>query len=148
MPGRYLWSVKMEKAEIKLQSKYAHTANQLLKQLRTKEITLKEYLMQCAYWAMRTLDDVYFKSLPSRPLEVISYEQLSPSKRNRLPQDYYRDHPEVPKYYKDKDRVLRSNKDNFYWLGEWKKHIPESDVKNHEKLDKKILDFKMKMEGV
>lgn len=137
----------MEGVEKELQGKYAHTANQLLKQLKTGELTLPEYLTQCAYWGVKTLDDVYFRSLPHKPLEVIAYEQLSYSKRNRLPQEYYEDHPEVPIYYKDKDRVLRSNKDNLYWLGEWKKHIPESDVKSHEKLDQKILDFKMKMEG-
>lgn len=136
----------MERVEIKLQGEHAHISNMLLKQLRIKEITLKEFLMQCAYWGMKTLDDIYSKSLPTRPLGVVEYEQLSYSKRNRLPQEYYEDNPEVMKYYEDKDRVLRSNKDNLYWLKEWKKYIPESDVKSHEKLDKKILNFKMKME--
>ena len=132
--------------EINLQGKHAHIANMMLKQLKIKEITLDEYLMQCAYWGMKTLDDVYFKSLPSKPLEVVAYEQLSYSKRNKLPQDYYEDYPEVLGYYKDKERVFRNNKDNLFWLKEWKKYIPESDVKNHERLDKAINDFKMKME--
>jgi len=133
--------------EIKLQGKYAGTVNMLLKQLHTKEITLKEFEIQCAYWGVKTMDDRYFKSMPSRPLEVVSYEQLSYSKRNKLTKEYYEDHPEVDRYYEDKDRVLRNNKESLRMLEMYKKYIPESDLKIHEKLDKKILDFKMKMRG-
>lgn len=103
--------------------------------------------MQCAYWGVRTLDDLYFKSLPSRPLEVVDYEGLSYSKKNRLPKEYYEDHPEVMRYYEDKDRIMRENKDNLWRLKTYKKYIPGSDTKAHEKLDKRILDFKIKMEG-
>jgi hypothetical protein len=131
--------------EITLQGKYAHTANMLLRQLKTKEITLEEFSMQCAYWGLKTLDDIYFRSLPGRPIAVVKYEQLSYSKRKKLTEEYY-EYPGVLRYYEEKDKVLRSNKDNLWRLQTYKKYIPESDVKNHEKLDKKILDFKMKME--
>ena len=133
--------------EINLQGQHSHTANMLLRQLRTKEITLSEFLMQCAYWGIKTLDDIYFRSLPSRPIEVVEYEQLSYSKRDRLTREYYKDNPGVLRYYEEKDRIIRINKTNFLNLKTYKKYIPESDVKNHEKLDKKILDFRMKMEG-
>ena len=132
--------------EIVLQGKYAHTANMLLKQLKTKEITLKEYLIQCAYWGLKTMDDIYFKSLPNKPLVVTEYEQLSYYKRNRLTQEYYEDNPEVMRYYEERDKVIRMNKTDLLNLEIYKKYIPESDVKSHEKLDKRILDFKMKME--
>lgn len=133
--------------EINLQGKYAHTANMMIKQLKTEEITLEEYLMKCAYWGIKTMDDVYFKSLPTKPMGVIEYEQLSYSKRDRLTKEYYKDNPGVLKYYEDKDKVLRNNKDSLLRLKEYKKYIPESDVKSHEKLDKKITDFKRMMEG-
>ena len=42
--------------------------------------------------------------------------------------------------------ILRSNRDDLLRLKQYKKYIPESDTKTHEKLDKRILDFKMKME--
>ena len=129
------------------QGKYAHTANMLLRQFRTKEITKEEFLQSCAYWGMKTLDDVYFKSLPTKPLEVVEYENLSYYKRNRLTKEYYEDNPGVLKYYEDKDRILRNNKDNLWRLETYKKYIPESDVKNHEKLDERITDFKRMMEG-
>lgn len=132
--------------EINLQGQHSHTANMLLRQLRTKEITLSEFLMQCAYWGVKTLDDIYFRSLPSRPIEVVEYEQLSYSKRDRLTWEYYKDNPGVLRYYEEKDRIIRINKTNFLNLKTYKEYIPESDVKNHEKLDKKILDFRMKME--
>ena len=133
--------------EIKLQGQYAHTANMMLKQLMTKEITLEEYLMKCAYWGVKTLDDIYFRSLPSRPLEVIEYERLSYSKRDRLTQDYYKDNPGVLKYYEEQEKIIRMNKTDLLNMETYKKHIPESDTVSHEKLDKRINDFKYKMEG-
>ncbi len=133
--------------EINLQGKYAHIANMMLKQLRTKEITLEEYLIQCAYWGLKTLDDIYFKSSPHKPLAVIEYEQLSYSKRDRLTKEYYKDNPGVMRYYEERDKVKRMNKVDLIHMEEYKEHIPESDIKAHEKLDKKINDFKMKIGG-
>ena len=130
--------------EINLQGQYSHTANMLLRQLRIKEITLEEFLTSCAYWGLKTMDDLYFKSLPSRPMAVVEYEQLSWSKRNRLTDEYYEDNPGVLRYYEEKDRIKRENKNSLGRLKLYKKHIPESDVKKHEILDKAILDFKMK----
>lgn len=131
--------------EINLQGKYSHTANMLLRQLRTKEITLDEFEMQCAYWGVKTMDNLYFKSLPSRPMAVVEYEQLSYSKRSKLNKEYYEDNPEVSRYYEDRERVARSNKESLRMLKMYKKYIPESDIENHEKLDKAILDFEVKM---
>ncbi len=128
------------------QGKHAHISNMLLKQLRIKEITLKEFMTSCAHWGLKTLDDIYFRSLPSRPIAVVEYEKLSWSKRNRLTDDYYEDNPGVLEYYEDKDYAVRTNKDNLWRLQTFKKHIPESDVKAHERLDEKINDIKLKME--
>ena len=136
----------MEGVDKELHGKYAHIANMLLKQLKTKEITLKEFLTQCAYWGVKTLDDIYFKSLPSKPREVVEYEQLPWAERKRLTWEYYSDHPEVMGYYDEEERVMRMNKTNLMRMKEYKEHIPESDVKAHEKLDKRILNFKMKTE--
>ena len=128
-------------------SKFAKTANMLLRQLRTKEITLEEYLQSCAYWGMKTLGDIYFKSLPSRPMSVIEYEHLSSYKRDRLTQEFYADNPEITIYYNQKGWVETQNKSSLINLETIKKYIPESDPKSHEILDEKILDFKRLMEG-
>lgn len=136
----------MERTDITLQGKHAHIANMLLKQLRIKEITMDEFLMQCAYWGVKTIGDMYYRSLPSRPMEVVSYEGLSYSKRNRLTKEYYEDHPGVSHYYEDKERITRINRESLWKLRTYKKFIPESDTVTHEKLDKVILDFKIKME--
>ena len=133
--------------EIKLQGKYAGTANMLLRQLRTKELTLNEFLIQCAYWGVKTLGDIYFRSLPTRTVEVVEYEKLSYSKKSRLTQEYYEDNPGVMRYYEDKERITRGNKDSLWKLRTYKRLIPESDTVNHEKLDKVINDFRYKMEG-
>jgi len=129
------------------QAQHSHIANMMIKQLRTGEITLEEYLMKCAYWGVKTLDDIYFMSLPSRPLEVIEFEQLSNYKRQKLTQEFYVDNPEIMRYYDERDKVIRINKTNMWRLKEYKKYIPESDTASHKKLDERITDFKMKMEG-
>ena len=127
---------------------YAHTLIMMLKQLRTKEINIEEYLMKCAYWGVKTSDDIYFMSLPTKPLEVFEYEQLSKYKRSKLTQEFYVDNPGVMRYYDERDKIIRINKTNLWRLKIYKKYIPESDTASHEKLDKAITDFKMKMKGV
>lgn len=129
------------------QTRYAHTAKMLLRQLRIKEITLKEYLIKCAYWGMKTLDDIYFRSLPTKPLEVIEFEQIPYSNRQKLGREFFNDHPGIMRYYEEREKVKTENNTDLRNLKMYKKYIPESDVENHKKLDKKIIDFKMKMEG-
>ena len=133
--------------EVLPRTKNAHMANMMLKQLRRGEITLEEYLMKCAYWGMKTLDDIYFMSLPTKPLEVIEFEQLSYYKRERLTQEFFSDHPGIMRYYDQKRWVEIMNDTSVLKLKDIKKYIPESDTVSHSKLDKRITDFKMKMEG-
>jgi len=133
--------------EVLPRTKNAHMANMMLKQLRRGEITLEEYLMKCAYWGMKTLDDIYFMSLPTKPLEVIEFEQLSYYKRERLTQEFFSDNPGIMRYYDQKRCVEIINDTSVLNLKAFKKYIPESDTVSHSKLDKRITDFKMKMEG-
>jgi len=130
-----------------LQIKNVHLGNMMLKQLTRGEINLEEYITKCAYWEMETLDDMYCKSLPSKPLSVFEYEQLPYSKRKKLTQEYFTDHPGISKYHEEKNRVIRENKESLLRLKRLKKDIPESDLKSHEKIDIAIMDFKRKMVG-
>ena len=122
-------------------------ANTMFKLLKDKKITLKEYLERCAYWGVKNLDDIYFKSLPSKPLAVIEYEQLSKYKRQNLTWEFFIDNPGIMKYYEERDKIIRINKTNLWIIKTYKKYIPESDLESHEKLDKKIMDFKAKIAG-
>jgi len=133
--------------EINVSGQYSITLNQILKQLRYKEITLDEYLMKCAYWGMKSLDDIYFMSLPSRSSSVRDYESLPRYKRDKLTDDFYNDNPEITQYYNRVNWVNLQNSTSLFKLESIKKYMPESDTVNHRKLDMKINDFKMKMEG-
>ena len=133
--------------EINVSGKYSTTLNQILKQLRYKEITLDEYLMKCAYWGMKSLDDIYFMSLPSRSSSVRDYESLPRYKRDKLTDDFYNDNPEITQYFDRVNWINLQNKTSLFKLESIKKHIPESDVASHRKLDMKINDFMMKMDG-
>jgi len=126
---------------------YSTTLNQMLKQLKHREITLDEYLIKCAYWGMRALDDIYFMSLPSKTSEVREYEDLSYYKREKLTQEFYSDNPGIMWYYDKVNYVKVQNKTSFFKLESIKKNLPKTDIKNHEKLDMRILEFKEKMEG-
>jgi len=129
------------------QIKAAHTSIMLLKQLELKEISLEEYLLKCAYWGMKTLDDIYFMSLPTKPLEVIEFEQLSYYKRQRLTQEFFADHSGITRYYDQKKWIEIMNETSVYKLKSIKKYLPESDIENHKNLDERITDFKIKMGG-
>jgi len=129
------------------QTEHIHIARTILKLLTTKKITLNEYLERCAYWGMKTLEDIYFKSLPSKPLKVISYEQLSYSKRQKLTHGFFVDHPGIMRYYEERDKIILENSNSLWRLKTYKKYIPETDLESHEKLDKRIMDFKMKIAG-
>ena len=133
--------------EIPQKGECAIIANTMFKLLKDKKITLKEYLERCAYWAVKNLDDIYFKSLPSKPLKVFEYEQLSNYKRRKLTQEFFVDNPGVMRYYEEREKIIRINKTNLWGLKTYKKYIPESDLESHEKLDKKIMDFKIKMKS-
>ena len=122
-------------------------ANTMFKLLKNKKITLKEYLERCAYWGVKNLDDIYFRSLPSKPLGVFEYEQLSNYKRRKLTQEFFVDNPGVMRYYEEREKIIRINKTNLGRLKTYKLYIPESDIESHKKLDKAILDFKMKIKG-
>ena len=126
---------------------YASIANTMFRLLKDKKITLKEYLERCAYWGVKNLDDIYFKSLPSKSIAVIEYEQLSKYKRQNLTWVFFIDNPGIMKYYEERDKIIRINKTNLWGLKTYKKYIPESDLESHEKLDKKIMDFKIKLAG-
>lgn len=129
------------------QDQHAHLARMMLKQLNKGEISLEEYLIQCAYWGVKTLGDIYFKHLPTRPLEIIEYEQISYHKRQKLSYGFFVDHPGIMRYYAERDRIILENSNNLWRLKTYKKYIPTSDIKSHEKLDKAIMDFKIKMGG-
>ena len=129
------------------QAQHAHLARMMIKQLKRGEITLEEYLIQCAYWGVKTLGDIYFKSLPSKPLEIIEYEQIPYYKRQKLSWGFFVDHPGIMKYYQERDKIIRENNDYLLRLKNYKEYIPASDIKSHEKLDKAIMDFKVKMGG-
>ena len=129
------------------QTQHIQIARTMLKLLIAKKITLNEYLERCAYWGTKTLEDIYFKSLPSKPLIVINYEQLAYSKRQKLTYGFFVDHPGIMRYYEERDKIVLENSNSLWRLETYKKYIPETDLESHEKLDKRIMDFKMKMGG-
>ena len=129
------------------QTQHVQIARTMFELLTKKKITLNEYLERCAYWGIKTLEDIYFRPLPSKPLKVINYEQLSYSKRQKLTYGFFVDHPGIMRYYEERDKIILENSNSLWRLRTYKKYIPESDLESHEKLDKKIIDFKMKING-
>jgi len=130
------------------QTQHIQTIRTMFDLLRKGRITLNEYLERCAYWGMKTLDDIYFRSLPTKPLKVIEFEQIPYSNRQKLGWGFFTDHLGIMEYYEEREKVILENSTSLWKLKTYKKYIPESDLENHKMLDKKIMDFKMKIEGL
>ena len=88
----------------------------LLRQLRSHEITLDEFLSECAEWAVETLGDIHFIPLPKKPQSVIGYENIPEELVKSFNSEYYKDHPEVLPYYEEVKRVKTINQDLYNWL--------------------------------
>jgi len=55
--------------------KASERSKTLLKQLKEKEITLEEFLKECAYWAVAEgFDELKPKMFPTRPPRVVELE--------------------------------------------------------------------------
>lgn len=128
------------------QTRHIQTARAMFELLTKEKITLNEYLRRCASWGVKTLDDLYFKHLPTKPLEVIEFEQIPRSNRLKFGWGFFSDHLGIIKYYEERRRVILENSTSLWRMRQYKKHTPESRTESHKKLDDKITDFKMKMD--
>jgi hypothetical protein len=124
--------------------KFTKTAKMLLAKLDNKEITLDQFLTDCAYWALRCgFDELMPKILPSRPdtEAFMEFERLSEVKRAKLDPKYFLDHPEINEYWAQRKQIEATNRHTLAWLNDMLVMIPEADRPIREKILERIRVF-------
>jgi len=122
--------------------RFSGVAKGLLGKLSIKELTLKEFLRECAYWALREGFDE-LRTLPNPTLPSTAafteFENLPPLKRLQIEQKFFEVNPEVMEYYKRKFWVYWHNYSNLQYLKEIRNYLPEGELLI-AKIDAMILD--------
>lgn len=128
----------------------SETSLRLLKQLKTKEISIDELLSECAYWACRDgFDELVPKSYPIRSPRVTDFERLPIKEKDALNwNDIYLKDTEVKEYYETVWKVKQWNVTIKNWLKEILTYIPVGDYSTREKVNKRLAEFEDPMDSV
>ena len=120
------------------------TSKKLLLRLRTKELTLQEFLRECAYWVLKDgFDELMPYSLPTAPdTEAFrEYENLPFDRKSKLDSQFFFRNPEILDYYGQVKSVKWRNKYYLDWLQEIKRYLPIDDELSIRRIDGRVLDF-------
>lgn len=123
---------------------YSTTSKNLINRLKTKEITLKEFLQECAYWALKDgFDDLRPMSFPTPPNSPAfnEYDALLPERRAKIDLDFFKKNYEINAYYAQVLFVRNHNKANMDWLNHVKFYLSEEDLIMRQRVDNRLLEF-------
>jgi hypothetical protein len=123
----------------------------MLKQLQEKKINEKDFLMECAYWALAEgFDELKPRELPLRPERVVELERKYTIKEKNETDwlQVYRDYPEVKAYYEIYEHVKHWNENCQLWLKDMLSYLPEQDKPNREKIEVRLKEFNVEEEQV
>lgn len=115
----------------------------LLQQLHEKKLTLKEFLMECAYWALSEgFDELKPKMSPSKPLRVGELEHKYENEKDVDWAKILADNPEVRGYYDLAKETEAWNLGTLAWLWQMSHFIPKEDYPSQDKIQARIRLFK------
>lgn len=124
---------------------FSGLSKNLLNRLQTKELTLPEFLRECAYWALKDgfdeLAPLDFPTLPATPA-FNEYNNLPPDRRAKLDAEFFHKNPEIISWGQQVCFVRNRNNANIHWLEEIKNYLPADDFLMLQKVDGRILEFK------
>jgi len=127
------------------ETRFSGTSISLSDRLKAKELTLDEFLKECAYWALKDgFDELMPVQLPTRPTTnaFIEFEGLPELQKAKLDPDFFRKHYEIIEYYQQVNSITWRNKYTLDWLKEIKGYLPADDLMSLQKLDNPILEFR------
>ncbi len=123
---------------------FSGTAKVLLEKVRYKQLTMDEFLRECAYWVIKDgFDELRVKPFPSLPnTEAFKdYHTLTHMRRTKVDPVTFLRNPEILDYF-DQVRLVRNmNRTCFEWLKDIRDRIPEDDVVCLEKVNSRIQEF-------
>ena len=113
---------------------------ELLRQLANKEITMDEFNKECAYWLISCAKEIQPRMLPTRPRELIEYDNLDIKERSKIGVEFWKQ-PRIKEYLDEIQMVKAYNKGLLDKLREFKEYIPEEDFVTRKKYDEVIALF-------
>lgn len=122
------------------------TAKDLLRRLKDKELTLDQFLSECAYWVLKDgFNQLFPKVSPEKPSEANELENMPEHEQNKFNYlDYFNKNPKVRDYYEKKAESKNWNRGTEEWLEDMFKYIPEEDFVSRGKIRNRILEFRSK----
>jgi len=124
--------------------RFSGKAKDLLAQLRSKQITLGDFLNECAYWALKDgWDELIPRPYPTPPhtQAFLEYQALPPVRRQKVAPEFFTKNFEINAYYEQKLRIDNVNRAALFWLKELKEYIPQEDYLSYQKIEARILEF-------
>jgi hypothetical protein len=92
--------------------------NNLLRRLRSREITFEEFRQGCAEWVVEEVESYSYTPRPIKPKEVVDFERIPETTRDNIDVQYYYDHPQILNYYNLVQLVKYENRYLYEWLKE------------------------------
>ena len=114
--------------------------NSLLRKLRSKEITMEQFLRECYMWTVEVIESFQFLKLPIKPKVVEGYELLPDGVRSNLAKEYFNDHPQVLEYYRQVTSAKNINQALYNWLKDCMKLVDTAEARSI--LEKKLEEVK------
>lgn len=124
---------------------FSETSKNLLTQLRAKDITLEQFLRECAYWALKDgFDELRPYSFPTAPTTqaFTEYETLPPERKTKVDSDFFRKNYEIIEYYQQVLFIRHRNNGNLEWLEKILNHLPEEDFVMRKRIENRIMEFR------
>ncbi|MFZ2602522.1 MAG: hypothetical protein WAX79_00775 [Candidatus Omnitrophota bacterium] len=119
------------------------TAKNLLARLRIKNLTLEQFLAECAYWVLKDgSDELRPKPYPTMPKIAADYASMPQEKKDKLGLEYFSDNPAINAYYSQYFMIYYKNKYTMDWLNDILSYIPDEDIISKEIIKNRIADFK------
>ena len=104
-------------------------------------ITKDELILECAYIDIaHNLDLFVSVSEPSKPMDLIKYEQMEFKDRQKVSSSFWRE-PEIAAYMTAKANAVRETQTYKYRLNEILGILPKEDIVNREKIQQRLGRF-------
>ena len=123
---------------------FSSTAKILLQKVRGGELSMDEFLRECAYWALKDgFDDLRVKQFPSKPTSEAfkDFYMLPYVRRAKVDPVTFLRNPEILDYFNQVRLVRNINRTCFEWLKDIRNRIPDDDVVCLEKVNNRIQEF-------
>ena len=123
---------------------FSGTAKVLLQKVRGGDLTMDEFLRECAFWALKDgFDNLRVYPFPYKPQSEAfkDYHTLTHMRRTKVDPVTFLRNPEILDYFDQVRRVRNMNRNSFEWLKQLREYIPTDDMANLEKISARIQEF-------